>query len=303
MKRILLVLLLVTAVSTAIFVLSDPVYRYPYWGVKLSRNLNKLAGKDLITVQISLDSGTDLIPAEELSSEPAIQDNFNLLLILSENTEPKSESASVLYKVEEMQSEQWAWKKAELNKLQIRSQATARQLPTKPIISIPHSSRLTEEDVWTPFVTSLWPKLPDGLLKAGKTSWSDRYSFGYKNPLGGKPIEINCQLVYRLDNFINTNQGIFANVTALGTLSTAAGQDPTLSVKGVFKGYSMIDPASGRVNGGEYRIEQQVMVQKPNLPVARTTTFQGVRYWRPKFDKEMKSNPASVPIPQATSKP
>jgi hypothetical protein len=296
-RRIVPILILVAVILIGAFVVSDPTFRYPRMGVKLSRSLEGLAGKDLITMQVSLDTGTELLTEDQLREEPSIQDSFTLLMILSEEIQPKSESANVMYKVEEMQSEQWAWKKAELNKLQARTQIFPRALATTPVMTVPKPHELAESDVWTPFVMAMWPKLPEGFQKAGKSSWSDQYSYTEKNPLGGDPIKVNCQQVYRLDKFINTNSGVYANLIVLGTLQAASGQDPSLKVEGTFKGFCLLDPETGRVSSGEYRMEQRVMVQKPNLPIARTTTFQGVRYWRPKFHQGMK---APAPGPAAT---
>jgi hypothetical protein len=301
-RRIVPILILVALVLIGGFIISDPTFRYPRLGVQLSRSLEDLAGRDPITMQVSLDTGTELLTEDQLGEEPAIQDSFTLLMILSEDVQPKAESASVLYKVEEMQSEQWAWKKAELNKLQARTQIFARALATAPVVTVPKPHELAEGDVWAPFVMSLWPKLPEGFQKAGKASWSDQYSYTEKSPLNGDAIKVNCQLVYRLDKFLNTNYGLYANLVVLGTLSAASGQDPSIKVEGTFKGFSMIDPETGRVAGGEYRLEQRVMVQQPNLPIARTTTFQGVRYWRPKFHQGMQgpsSLPAATPGPTA----
>lgn len=289
-RRIIVILVLASALLTGIFVFSDPVYRYPYFGVHLERELAALTGKSMLTVQVSLDTGTDIVPEEELSSEPALQDNFNLLLIFSEDVQPKTESASVLYKVEEMQSEQWAWKKAELNKLQLRTDIAPRGLPTAPQITIPHPSRLADSDVWTPFVCAVWPKFPSGLLKAGKAHWSDRIAYEQQGPLGHS-VKIQAQLVYRLDGFVNTSHGVFANVGVLGTLSVAPGQDPSLSVTGTLKGYALIDPQTGRTSGGDYRVEQRILAHKPGLPVARAATYQGIRFWRPSFDKALAAQP------------
>ena len=286
-RRVVLIVLLTALVLVGLFVLSDPTFRYPRLGVQLSRPLEKLAGTDPITVMVSLDTGTEILTEDKLSEEPAVQDTFNLLMVLTEEVQPKSESANVLYKVAEMQSEQWAWKKAELNKLQARVQAFPRNLPTTPVITVPKMSELAESDVWTPLIMTLWPKLPEGFLKAPRTSWSDQFSYTEKTALGGDPVKINCQLVYRLENFQNTNFGVYANVFYLGTFSAASGQDPSLKVEGTMKGYCLVEPETGRVSGGEYRIEQRVMVQKPNLPVLRTTTFQGLRFWRPKFHQKM----------------
>ena len=302
MKRILLTVILTAAVLILGFVVADPTFRWPYIGVELGRPLAGLAGKDPITVQVSLDTGTEFLPEEQLGEEPAVQDTFTLLLILSEDVQPKTESANVLYKVEEMQSEQWAWKKAELNKLQARTQVFPQALATTPVITVPKPHELAEADVWTPLVMSLWPKLPEGMQKAGKSNWSDQFSYEEKNPFGGEPIKVNCQLVYRLDRFLNTKYGVFANLSVLGTLSAASGQDPSLKVTGTFKGFCLIDPETGRVSGGEYRVEQQVLVRQPGLPVARTTTYQGVRYWRPKFHQGM-NGPAPNTIPGATATP
>lgn len=302
MRKIIPILILVALVLIAGFVVSDPTFRYPRLGVGLSRPLEGLAGKDPITMQVSLETGTEVLAEDQLAEEPVVQDSFTLLLILSEEVQPKSESAEVRYKVEEMQSEQWAWKKAELNKLQARTQAFPRALPTTPVVTVPKTHELAESDVWTPFVMSLWPKLPEGFQKAGKSSWSDQFSYTEKNPLGGEPVKINCQMVYRMDKFINTNHGVYANLLLLGSLQAASGQDPSLRVTGTFKGFALLDPETGRVASGEYRIEQQVLVAQPGLPVARTTTFQGVRFWRPKFSQNVKG-PAPVPgtTPAATA--
>lgn len=294
-RRIILILVVVALLLVGGFIVADPTFRYPLMGVQLDRPLQGLAGKDAITMQVSLDTGTELVSEDQLRSEPAVQDSFNLLLILSEDVQPKSESANVLYKVEEMQSEQWAWKKAELNKLQARTQIFPKALATTPVITVPKTHELAESDVWTPFMMALWPKLPEGFQKAGKSSWSDQFSYTEKTPLGGDPVKINCQLVYKMDKFLNTNYGVYANLLVLGTLQAASGQDPSLKVTGTFKGFAMLDPDTGRVAGGEYRIEQQVMVHKPNLPIARTTTYQGVRYWRPKFHQGMQGPKTAVP--------
>lgn len=300
-RRVALIVILTALVLTGLFVLSDPTFRYPRLGVQLSRPLEKLAGTDPITVMVSLDTGTEIVSEEKTGEEPAIQDTFNLLMVLTEEVQPKSESANVLYKVAEMQSEQWAWKKAELNKLQARVQAFPRNLPTTPVITVPQVSELAESDVWTPLIMTLWPKLPEGFLKAPRTSWSDQFSYTEKTALGGDPVKINCQLVYRLENFQNTNYGVYANVFYLGTFSAASGQDPSLKVEGTMKGYCLVEPETGRVSGGEYRIEQRVMVQKPNLPILRTTTFQGLRFWRPKFHQTMaKPAPGGAVTPNPT---
>lgn len=300
-RRIVMILAVTALILTGLFVLCDPTFRYPLVGVKLSRPLDKLAGTDPITVMASVDTGTEIVSTDELGEEPTVQDSFNLLMILSEEVAPQSESANVLYKVAEMQSEQWAWKKAEINKLQARTEIFPQGLATTPNLTVPKASELAESDVWTPLVMSLWPKLPQGFVKAGKTSWSEQFSYSEKTPLGNDPVKINCQLVYRLENFQNTKHGVYANVFYLGTLSAASGQDPDLKVEGTMKGYSLLEPETGRVSGGEYRIVQKVMVQKPNLPVLRTTTFQGMRFWRPKFHQGMaQPAPGTAGTPNVT---
>lgn len=287
------------------FILSDPTFRYPRLGVSLERDLAALAGKDPLTLQVSLDTGVELLPEEQLSEEPAIQDSFTLLLILSEELQARTDTADVLYKVEEMQSEQWAWKKAELNKLQARTQVSSRALPSAPLITVPKAHELAEQDVWAPVVLSLWPKLPTGLQKAGRSSWSDQFRYEEKSPLGGQPVSVSCQLVYRLDKFVNTSHGVYANLLVLGTLSATPGQDPTIAVEGTFKGFVLVDPETGRTVGGEHRLEQQVLIRKPGLPVARATTFVGARYWRPRFHQASpgQTMPSAASTPQEAPTP
>lgn len=303
MRRIFAIVVLAGLLLVAIFVLADPTFRYPHIGVQLSRPLDKLAGRDPVTLQVSLDTGTELIAEENLGDEPTVQDSFTLLMILSEEIQPQAESASVLYKVEEMQSEGWAWKQARLNKLQARTQIFESDLPAPLQITVPEQSELSESDVWTPLVAMMWPKLPSGFQKAGRASWNDQFSYQEKNPMGGDPINVNCQLLYRLENFQNTKYGIYANIQVLGTLSPASGQDPKFDVKGTFKGFCLLDPETGRVSGGEYRFEQRVLVRQPNLPVARTTTYQGVRFWRPKFHQGMGAQAPKANAPEPTATP
>ena len=115
MRKILAILVVTAAVLVLVAALADPTIRYPILGVSLSRDLQALNGSDPMTVMLSVETGTEVLPEEQLSEEPAVQDEYTLLMILREEFKAQSESAAVSYEVEEMESEQWAWKEAKLN--------------------------------------------------------------------------------------------------------------------------------------------------------------------------------------------
>ena len=270
LPKIIMILLASAAVLVALAALADPTIRYPYIGVTLQRDLAALEGTDPVTVMLSVETGTEILTEEQLSEEPVVQDDYTLLMILREEIKPQNEIATVAYDVEEMESEQWAWQEAKLNEVKATTQIT----------------------VWTPLITSFWPKLPEGLQKAGKSNWQEQLSLEEEHPLTGEPVTVNYNLVYRLDKFINTEKGILANVLVLGSLAEGSEVDPSVEVRGTLKGFVLIEPDTGRAYGGEYRVEERFLV-KQHGAVVRKTTYQGARFWRPMFYKMSQQQPAA----------
>ena len=287
-----------------LFALSDPTIRYPYIGVQLSRQLPALHGSDPMTVMLSVETGTDMVTEEELQTqEPVVQDEYSLFMILREELKSQTESAQVEYKVERMESEQWAWQEAELNKLSAQTQIFPQKGAQAPKLEYPKESTMASEEVWTPLISSFWPKLPDGLQRAGRSSWQDRVTFKEKHPLTKELTPVNYNLVYRLESFVNTERGLLANIVYVGSITEGSEVDATVSVRGTVKGFTLIEPDTGRAYGGENRIEEKFMGKKPNLPVLRKTTYQGARFWRPMFYKMAQEQPDAqqIPQPQATT--
>lgn len=271
--------------------LMDPTIRYPLMGVKLERNLETLAGEDVIAVVVGLDTGIEVIPEASLGDEPTLQDSYELFMLVKEQNQAQTQGAAVKYTIDQMESEQWAWQEAQLDKLEARTQVSAVGLPTAPKINVPEQSALAESDVWAPFMTFLWPKLPQGYQKAGKATWTDQFTYEVGSPVAGQNITVNYKIAYRLEKFVNTSHGVFATVTVLGTLSEASGQDGKFKVTGIVKGFCLVEPDTGRTASGEYRLEQRLMVTQPHMPVAREVTYQGVKFWRPMFHHQMSKKP------------
>lgn len=292
LPKIIMILLASAAVLVALAALADPTIRYPYIGVTLQRDLAALEGTDPVTVMLSVETGTEILTEEQLSEEPVVQDDYTLLMILREEIKPQNETATVAYDVEEMESEQWAWQEAKLNEVKATTQITPRQLSPAPQLVSPSDSVMASTTVWTPLITSFWPKLPEGLQKAGKSNWQEQLSLEEEHPLTGEPVTVNYNLVYRLDKFINTEKGILANVLVLGSLAEGSEVDPSVEVRGTLKGFVLIEPDTGRAYGGEYRVEERFLV-KQHGAVVRKTTYQGARFWRPMFYKMSQQQPAA----------
>ena len=281
----------------------DPTFRYPLMGVKLERQLSELGGRDVVAVRLSLETGTEVLSEEDLKNEPIVQDDYNVFVLLEEQLQNKQESAHLIYKVEKMESDQWAWQKAKLNKLQMRSEAYPRKLCLGPTLTFPAASEMATQDVWAPFLTFLWPKFQEGYLKAGRSNWTEQFSFKAKTPLHGKETTIVCKLVYRLGSFQNTGNNVLAQLSVLGTLS-AGGDEEAVEVKGTVKGHCLVEPELGRVYGGEYRIEQRILVRQPGLPVIRKSSYQGAQFWRPMFELQQSAdNPAVAETPSLEKTP
>lgn len=295
-KKILAILLLTACLLLGVAALMDPTIRYPLIGVSFSRDLKALSGSDPMTVMLSVETGLEVLPEKDLAEEPAVQDTYNLLMILREEFQPQKESASVLYGVEQMESEQWAWKEAKLNELKARTEVTAHGVANAPTLTFPKKSTMASTEIWTPLVLSFWPKLPEGLQKVGAT-WQEQVPYEEEEPISRKPVKVNYNLVYKLENFVNTDKGILANLGVVGSVDEGTEVSDTIDVRGTFKGYILVEPGTGRVYGGEYRVEEQFMVKKPNLPVLRRTTYQGARFWRPMFYKmsQQKVDPSQAP--------
>lgn len=285
MRKILAILFTATLLLVSIALLLDPTIRYPYIGVSLERDLNALDGSDPMTVMLSVESGTELISEESLSEEPSIQDEYTLLMILREEFKAQKQSATVTYDVEEMESEQWAWQEVKLNELKAQTKVSPRGIAKTPQLEFSQESVMASARVWNPLLTSFWPKLPEGLQRAGKGTWQEQFSYEEPNPIDGKSTRINYNLLYRLDKFINTEQGILANILILGTISEASEVDSEVEVRGTIKGFVLLQPNTGRIYGGEYRIDEQFLIRQPGLPVYRRATYQGARFWRPMFYK------------------
>jgi hypothetical protein len=297
-RKILAILALTAAVLIAIAALADPTIRYPYIGVSLIRDLDALQGTDPVTVMLSVETGVELLSEDQLSEEPVVQDQYSLLMVLREEVKAQEESANVTYDVEEMESEQWAWKEAELNKLKARTQVFPTGIALAPTLTFPKESVMATSEVWTPLIASFWPELPGGFQRAGKSSWQEQLSYTQAHPITGSPTKINCNLVYRLDKFVNTDRGVLANVLVLGSFAEGSESDPSVEVRGTLKGFTLIEPDTGRAYGGEYRVEERFLVKKPGLPVLRKTTYQGARFWRPMFYKmSQQKMEAEVPSP------
>lgn len=293
MRKIVLILLVSGSILVALAALADPTIRYPYIGVQLQRELSALQGSDPMTVMLSVETGLEILAEERLDSEPVIQDDYTLLLILREETKRQNETALVTYDVEEMESEQWAWQEAKLNEITARTEVSPKALATAPQLTAPSRSIMASSAVWTPLITSFWPKLPEGLQKAGKSTWQEQLSFEEPHPLSGDPVKINYNLVYRLDSFVNTEKGVLANILVLGSITEGSEVDPSVEVRGTFKGFVLLEPETGRAYGGEYRVEERFMI-KQHGAVARRTIFQGARFWRPMFYKMSQQQPVAV---------
>lgn len=279
----MLILLGAAILLIGLAVLSDPTFRYPWFGVLLQRDLSALEGEDRLAVMVSVDAGLEMVAEEDLYEEPSVQDSYTLLILMKENLIQQKKSASVIYNVEQMESEQWAWQQARLDKLSIRSEVFPSQLPLNPQLTVPKPHELTRPTVWAPWLVTLWPKFPTGMQKAGRSSWSEQFSILESDPVSGEPFPVNLKLVYQLRNFQNTNDGVLANVFMVGTYGLGAEGSGGREVSGVYKGFVLVDPSTGRVTGGEYRTEQIIAVRQPGLPVVRKAVYQGVRFWRPKY--------------------
>ena len=303
MRKILIIIVLTAGLLVLIAALADPTIRYPYIGVQLERDLASLEGSDPVTVLLSVETGTEVLPEDQLAEDPSVQDEYSLLMILREEVKAQQASATANYDVEEMESEQWAWKEVELNKLKARTQIFPSQIALAPQLTFPKPSIMASEEVWTPLIISLWPKLPEGFQKAGKSSWQEQLTFEQSNPMTGEATKVNYNLVYRLDKFINTDQGILANILVLGSIAEGSEVEAGVEVRGTIKGFVLLEPSSGRAYGGEYRIEEQFMIKQPDLPVLRKTTYQGAKFWRPMFYKmsQMRPNLQVNPEGQAAS--
>jgi len=103
--------------------------------------------------------------------------------------------------------------------------------------------------------------------------------------LTGEPVKVNYNLVYKLDKFVNTDRGVLVNLIVLGSIAEGSDVDPSVEVRGTYKGFVLLEPETGRAYGGEYRIEERFHVKQPGLPVLRKTTYQGAKFWRPMFYK------------------
>ncbi len=281
MKRILLILVSVALLLIGLAVLTDPTFRYPWFGVLLERDLTKLQGEEPIALMLSVEAGTELVSEEDLETPPSVQDTYSLLILLKETLQAQKKSGTVRYDIEQMESEQWAWQQARLDKLAIRSEVFPRSLPIAPQLTIPEDHEVTRPAVWAPWLATMWPKLPSGLQKAGKASWSERLSVPLKDPVSKEDLTLTYQLVYQLRNFQNTSQGVYANISMVGTLLPGQGLSEGREISGKFLGFVLLDPESGKVVGGEYRIEQVVTVRQAGLPAVRQAVYQGARFWRP----------------------
>ena len=82
MRKVITIVLASAILMIAIAALMDPTVRYPYFGVKLNRDIAVLEGSDPITVMISVETGKELLSEEALTEDPAIQDEYTLLMIL-----------------------------------------------------------------------------------------------------------------------------------------------------------------------------------------------------------------------------
>lgn len=301
MRRIVAILFAVTLLLVGLACLADPTIRYPYIGVQLQRELDTLGGTDPLTVILSVEDGTEMLPDDLLDEEPATQDQYSLLMVLREEVRPQSNSAIVSYDVEQMESEQWAWQEVELNKLKARTEIFPSAGALAPTLTFPKKSVMASNEVWTPLITSLWPKLPEGFVKAGKASWQEQLSLEESHPITGEKVKVHYNLVYRLDKFVNTERGLLANVLLLGTIDESSEVDPTIDVQGTIKGFVLLEPSTGRAYGGEYRVEEQFRILQPNLPVFRKNTFQGAKFWRPMFYKMSEAKPQAGLTPNPTN--
>ena len=149
MRKIVLILLLSTVVLVALAALADPTIRYPYIGVTLERDLSALEGEDPVTVMLSVETGMEILSEDQLEEEPVVQDDYTLLMILREEIKPQNETATVTYDVEEMESEQWAWKEAKLNEVKARTQVSPSELAPAPQLTVPSNSIMASQRVWT----------------------------------------------------------------------------------------------------------------------------------------------------------
>lgn len=308
--KIAAILLVTTAILVALAALADPTIRYRYIGVNLSRDLPALDGTDPLTVMLSVETGTELIPEDQLAEEPAVQDEFSLFLILREEFKNQEESASVHYSVEKMESEQWAWQEAQLDKLEARTQVFPQAIAQAPTLTVPKESVMASAEIWTPLISSFWPKLPPELKKARSASWQEQVSLKTKNPMTAENVKVNYNLVYTLENFVNTERGLLANIRLLGSIRESGDVDQSIEVRGTIKGVILVEPDSGRTYGGEYRIEERFLIRQPNLPVFRKVTYQGARFWRPMYFKMSAAKPGTEiddplnqPAPEATASP
>ena len=288
---------LTTIVLLCLAALADPTIRYPFLGVQLERELEQLEGSDPMTVLLSVESGSELISEDLLSEEPAVQDEYSVFFILREELRKQKESASAHYTVEKMESEQWAWKEAELDKLEARAQVYPKQICSSPQIQREKTSVMSSDGVWTPLLTFFWPKLPDGFQKAGQKTWQDRVTYRSTNPVTKEEMNVNINLVYRLDKFVNTEHGVLANVFVLGGLTEGSETKENVDVKGSLEGFVLIETDTGRAYGGEYRIEEHSLVRQANLPVVRRATYQGAKFWRPMFYKMSAAKPSTESNP------
>lgn len=283
-KKAIAIALLIGAVLTGVFCLTLPEVRYRYLGVKLGHHL-KEGDTDRIMVELSLERGQEIRAAGE-SSEPSLQESYQAKILLQETVKETSDGLSLSYQMKEMSSEQWEWTRGEIGALEFLVRVFPTGTPSSLEIRNAKSSALLEDSVMLPMFTMLWPKLPKGMARAGKSSWTAQVPVSLELSLLGKnQVSLQHALAYKMGSFQKTESRILAQVNVVGRLRT---EHPQTEGTGAINGVVLIDPESGKCIGGQYSLEETVKVQLSGLPEFQWAQVQNVTFYRLNKDAKVK---------------
>lgn len=258
----------------ALAIVSIPELRLEVLGTSMSMRLAP-GSVHRVGVKLSLETGQEIRGKDSPEEPTPFQEDHQAGFILEETVKQTQGEPTFSYRVTELQSEQWEWSRGQVGGSRFDLRLFPNGLPAGLDKSVPSESALTSDTVLVPLFAMLWPRLPDGMVKAGGRQWNGQYPVNIE--LLGQKITLEENLSYNIEKFTPMGGRSVAATQCVGSIRH---RSEVAEADGKIKAVCLIDPETGHGVGADYRIETVVKINLPNSPEYRWVEGQSVQIWR-----------------------
>lgn len=278
MKRTVAIIAAVAAFVA--LALAVPPVRQQLLGVRLAHGRLDTSS-DRVAVIMSVARSQEIVgpestPAED--GEETFQEQHSAGLVLEETLEAVGSELVGSYRVTELASERWDWTRGQMGGARFVARINPTGLVASLTQEVEKDSALTEASVTRPLFCGLWPRLPDGFVRPGASTWTAVVPVKVELPLVAEPVTLAHRITYRFHRYEKTPAG--KTLAAIEMRGDVTAEGEHTSGEGTLEGVCLVDPDSGLTTGCVYRLRQNIKVQLEDLPEFRWKQAQEVRLWR-----------------------